>query len=576
MTKSAIRTLLNGIKALIPPAQVQADYKNNNSNTPSYVKNRPFYKDGDELKQLEEEFVPPISTDNVYFDSTLSEKYKGSTNVKEGLEKIVDEVYEKILARHVISESSYSIRVVGSNEELLIGISDGGTGFYKSKDGVNWEYINLTTKDTNFNYYDTKAVYLKNTWIIHDYSKAFYSKDLKEWQPINFPIQVNSILSTFYEARGKIYGCIKNGALFFICSDDGLTWEVYNSFSIIGEYEANDFSAFACNDYGFITARAGRLFHCSFEKFNLWEDSYININISNNLSSINNVFYAYNPYEIVFLYQGVDSSLQRSTYRFSEYNMIEKGLVAYKDGYYIFHNNPDFGTVQFIYTKDFLNYSSKKSSIGYGGDVLYATKTLLSSGNYIITGPRNELGLATEKELNDIKEILENHIEDSEKALNELEKTIGQDFVVLKDSINGFNYILRMQNGNLISHCKYVSISIGQLPNKYSYKPFDEFNPEGMIVYGTSEDGSTSEVLSYEYEKTIPMTSSLDYNLPITVTQGKEKLKCYVPLQVENPYVDFVCNINGDNTVTILSWRGTYNGQPSTKCILPDVEGTIL
>lgn len=80
MTKSAIKTLINGIKALIPNPQVQSDYAENNSNSISYIKNRPFYKDEEteEVKQIGEEFIPPISAENVYFDEDLSTDYDGA------------------------------------------------------------------------------------------------------------------------------------------------------------------------------------------------------------------------------------------------------------------------------------------------------------------------------------------------------------------------------------------------------------------------------------------------------------------------------------------------------------------
>lgn len=91
MTKSAIKTLLNGIKALIPNPQVQSDYAENNSNSISYIKNRPFYKDEEteEIKQIGEEFIPPISAENVYLDEDLSTDYDGAQTVEEGFRKVV-------------------------------------------------------------------------------------------------------------------------------------------------------------------------------------------------------------------------------------------------------------------------------------------------------------------------------------------------------------------------------------------------------------------------------------------------------------------------------------------------------
>lgn len=40
--------------------------------------------------------------------------------------------------------------------------------------------------------------------------------------------------------------------------------------------------------------------------------------------------------------------------------------------------------------------------------------------------------------------------------------------------------------------------------------------------------------------------------------------------------VDFEYVANGDGTYTITDWKGTYNGEASTRCIIPDDERIIL
>lgn len=39
---------------------------------------------------------------------------------------------------------------------------------------------------------------------------------------------------------------------------------------------------------------------------------------------------------------------------------------------------------------------------------------------------------------------------------------------------------------------------------------------------------------------------------------------------------DFYTQSNGDGTYTITGWKGTYNGEPSTKCIIPSDSRLVL
>ncbi len=569
MTKSAIRTLLNGIKALIPPAQVQADYKNNNSNTPSYVKNRPFYRDGGELKQLEEEFVPPISAGNVYFDQDLSDKYLGAKNTKEGFSKIIDDVYETKEISNQTNNDNQSVRIIGNNEEIFIGISnfDGVHKLCKSVNGINWEPISVN--DFNFAHHECEARYLKGFWFVHDMSKAYYSKDLKNWVFIDFAEEY-SIYGTFYEARGKIYACISlTGATpVIMVSDDGAFWKDYGIISLDDEYFLDYWFSFACNDYGFALNNDNKVYYTSFEEFGIWKEYSLSGYGGSKIRSINNVFYKCNSYGLTYAKYTTPNELIWNYYYAGEYCYVNRGLAAFKEGYYVFYFNLDWNSDYFLYTKDFITFERKEAN---GEDSLFATKKALVVGSKIYIGPKNALGFAKEKQLVELSDQINNN----QALIKKAEDIIGQDYVILRDGANGFNYVLQMQNGNLISHCRYVSLEVAQLPNKSTYELFEEFEPEGMIVIGISEDGTSSEVMIYDYEKTIPLTNSSTYNLPITVKQGKEELKCYVTLNVNNPYIDFVCRVSDDGMI-LTGWRETYQGESSTKCILPDVEGTIL
>ena len=140
MTKSAIKTLLNGIKALIPNPQVQSDYAENNSNSISYIKNRPFYKDEEteEIKQIEEEFIPPVSAENIYFDEDLSNDYDGVKTVEEGFRKVIEKPWT-INFFEIEGNPTTIITPIGNNNSIYLGIESTSRCLAKSKDGENWE-----------------------------------------------------------------------------------------------------------------------------------------------------------------------------------------------------------------------------------------------------------------------------------------------------------------------------------------------------------------------------------------------------------------------------------------------------
>lgn len=75
----------------------------------------------------------------------------------------------------------------------------------------------------------------------------------------------------------------------------------------------------------------------------------------------------------------------------------------------------------------------------------------------------------------------------------------GKKHVVLQDEQNGYNYIIAMSNGTLISYCKATKIEITNQPTKISYTIGETFDPTGMIVTATLQDGTTREITNYIY-----------------------------------------------------------------------------
>ena len=71
--------------------------------------------------------------------------------------------------------------------------------------------------------------------------------------------------------------------------------------------------------------------------------------------------------------------------------------------------------------------------------------------------------------------------------------------ITLTDEVNGFEYIIRMRDGNLTSMCKASSIEVTTLPTKVSYAVGETLDLADMVVTLTRQDGSTEETNNYTY-----------------------------------------------------------------------------
>ena len=71
--------------------------------------------------------------------------------------------------------------------------------------------------------------------------------------------------------------------------------------------------------------------------------------------------------------------------------------------------------------------------------------------------------------------------------------------LVLTDSTTNYEYIIRIQNGNLTSTCKASSLAVTTLPTKTTYTVGETLDLTDMIVTLTRQDGSTEEVNNYTY-----------------------------------------------------------------------------
>lgn len=151
---------------------------------------------------------------------------------------------------------------------------------------------------------------------------------------------------------------------------------------------------------------------------------------------------------------------------------------------------------------------------------------------------------------------------------------VTNNYIILKDYINGYDYMIMMVDGNLISRLPMSKLSVVSVA-KTSYIKGAVLDSQDVIVEAAYPDGSSKIVTDFicdpildgrvtvhytEFGKTLSAT----YKNKITMTD------------VEDALIDFAYTANDDGTYTINGWNGTLNGEPSTELIIPNSSLIIL
>ena len=106
------------------------------------------------------------------------------------------------------------------------------------------------------------------------------------------------------------------------------------------------------------------------------------------------------------------------------------------------------------------------------------------------------------------------------KTINETKHSF-----TLSDTATGHNYIVEMNNGQLISYCTDITeLTVTTLPTKTEYVVGETFDTTGMIVTATCADGSTREVTGWT-TPTVPTITEGLTSVEFTVSyteNGKE------------------------------------------------------
>ena len=137
--------------------------------------------------------------------------------------------------------------------------------------------------------------------------------------------------------------------------------------------------------------------------------------------------------------------------------------------------------------------------------------------------------------------------------------------LMLTDIANGYNYIIQVENGQLISYCaEVISMSVDSLPEKTDYTLGELFDPTGMILTVDCADGSSRKVVNYTYPETVTEPT-------VVITYGEYSVTIDVNIiSMEDLLIDFYYTVNDDGTYTITAWKETLNGVPSTEMVVPN------
>ena len=147
--------------------------------------------------------------------------------------------------------------------------------------------------------------------------------------------------------------------------------------------------------------------------------------------------------------------------------------------------------------------------------------------------------------------------------------------LVLEDEVNGYRYLISMKNGNLMSYIETASIKVTKMPDIIRYWNGEEFNPKGMIITAIGVDGSERELNTYEYDRIV--TNDNYDNFCLRYNELGNIFECYLSLNIYDfSLIDFDYIRNDDGTFELTDWKGTYNGEPSTRIVVPDSELIIL
>lgn len=153
----------------------------------------------------------------------------------------------------------------------------------------------------------------------------------------------------------------------------------------------------------------------------------------------------------------------------------------------------------------------------------------------------------------------------------------GNNYIILIDQSNGYEYVAQMANGNLVTFCKCASIEIVNPPTETIYYDGDVPDLSSLVVMKTCQDNSTQIIENYSFSPSV-MQIGVDH-IDVIYEEAGNTYTAVIPVTVK-PFTelltDFNYTKNENGTYTITSWKETTNGSVGTELIVPDKTRIIV
>lgn len=159
---------------------------------------------------------------------------------------------------------------------------------------------------------------------------------------------------------------------------------------------------------------------------------------------------------------------------------------------------------------------------------------------------------------------------------NEINQLKSPEFITIEDTSEKKLYALQIKHGEIVYTEKPTgTMYIGTNPTKTSYVKGEYFDPTGLVlaaIYGTEEKVTVKSVPEGEYTWEPKYFDQIG-NIKVIFRCFEQEASVTVSVSEFDPaveLVDFDYTDNGDGTYTLTGWKGTLNGEPSTRMIIPD------
>jgi hypothetical protein len=448
-----------------------------------------------------------------------------------------------------------------------------------SDDGINWSlsYLPSTNRWKSICYGDGKFVAVSR-----QYNSVAYSTDGINWTEKRLPYSGEWWSVCYGDGKFVAVARNQNTAAY---STDGITWET-KSLPVSASWCS------VCYGNGKFVAVTGGVGSSSIAAYSTdginWTQSALP-----SYDSWQSVCYGDGKF-IAVVGAEYTTTIGKAAYSIDGINWLDCPVpvghwreIYYGNGKYILL--PKYGNVM-AYSTDGFNWTEivsptteEPNSVCYGDSKFVAVSSNSKESIYSKDGinwmfPPSRLSVSNVDVTEEASMVIKPYLLDT---INEHIKA-PRIYLTLTDEITGLDYFVTMQNGNLVSYRPTQYIEVTTMPiNTPLYFDKEELDTTGMVVTATDIDGNTREITNYtteiiDYESMVAEDGTC--SIPVIYVENNKVFTTTVNGINVRPFslIDFEYTENDDGTYTLTDWKGTYNGQPSTKIIIPDSDLIIV